>query len=67
MSRKLLTVAALAVCALPLATARAQLGYGVSARLSAHTGSLGNSVDVGYNVNGKTPVKDKLQHGSVRV
>jgi hypothetical protein len=50
MSRKLLTVAALAVFALPFATARAQLGYGVAAGLAAPTGNLKNSVDMGYNV-----------------
>ena len=52
MSRKLLTVAALAVIALPFSTARAQLGYGVAAGLAAPTGTLKNSVDMGYSVAG---------------
>lgn len=67
MSRKLLTVAALAVCALPFAAARAQLGYGVSAGLSAPTGSFGNSVDAGYNVSGMLTFSAPLAPVGLRV
>lgn len=54
MSRKLLTVAALAVFALPLATttAYAQMGYGVAAGLSAPMGTFGNGVSSGYHLTG---------------
>src|SRR5437016_3003139 len=51
MSRKLLTAAALAVFALPMA-AHAQMGYGVAAGLSAATGDFGKLVDAGYHVTG---------------
>lgn len=52
MSRKLLTFTALAVFALPFATAHAQLGFGAAAGLSAPTGDFGKSVDAGYHVTG---------------
>src|SRR5258708_26114785 len=50
MSRKLLTVAALTLLALPVATSHAQLGYGVAAGLSAPTGEFGTSVHAGYQL-----------------
>jgi hypothetical protein len=52
MSRKLLMVAALAAIALPVATARAQMGFGAAAGLSAPMGSFKDAVDAGYHVTG---------------
>lgn len=52
MSRKLLTAAALAVLAFPAATARAQIGYGVAAGLSAPTGDFGKTNEAGYHLTG---------------
>jgi hypothetical protein len=52
MSRKLLMVAALAVIALPVATAHAQMGFGAAAGLSAPMGDFKNGVDAGYHVTG---------------
>ena len=52
MSRKLLMVAALAVIALPVATAQAQLGFGAAAGLSAPMGDFKDAVDAGYHLTG---------------
>jgi opacity protein-like surface antigen len=52
MSRKLLMVAALAVVALPVATAQAQVGFGVAAGLSAPMGDFKDAVDAGYHLTG---------------
>jgi hypothetical protein len=52
MSRKLLMVAALAVIALPVATAQAQLGFGAAAGLSAPMGDFKDGVDMGYHLTG---------------
>ena len=52
MSQKLLMVATLAVMALPVATARAQMGFGAAAGLSAPMGTFKDAVDAGYHVTG---------------
>ena len=52
MSRKLLTFTALAVFALPFATAHAQLGFGAAAGLSAPMSDFKNTSDVGYHLTG---------------
>jgi hypothetical protein len=52
MSRKLLTAAALGVLALPVASAHAQVGFGVAAGLSSPSSDLGKSVDAGYHATG---------------
>jgi hypothetical protein len=52
MSRKLLMVAALAVLTLPVAQARAQLGFGAAAGLSAPMGDFKKGSDAGYHVTG---------------
>ena len=67
MSRKLMTVAALAAFAIPAAAAHAQMGYGVSAGLSAPTGTTGNSVDAGFNVNAMLTFAAPLSPFGVRV
>jgi len=56
MSWKLLTAAALAACALPAATARAQIKYGLAGGLSAPEGDFGRGVDGGYHVTGLVAV-----------
>jgi hypothetical protein len=69
MSRKLLTVAALAVFALPLATtaAHAQMGYGVAAGLSAPMGDFGKLVDAGYHATGMLTFSAPLAPVGLRV
>lgn len=52
MSRKLQLAAALAVLALPVVTARAQIGLGVAAGASAPMGDFGKAVESGYHVTG---------------
>jgi hypothetical protein len=52
MSRKMLMVAALAVIALPVATAQAQIGFGAAAGLSAPMGDFKDVVDAGYHLTG---------------
>jgi hypothetical protein len=60
MSRKLSIVAAVAAFALPVATAHAQLGFGVAAGLSSPTGDFGKAVDAGYHVTGLVNVSAPL-------
>ncbi len=67
MSRKLLTVAALTLLALPVATSHAQLGYGVAAGLSAPTGDFGKSVDAGYHLTGIVTFSAPLAPVGLRV
>jgi hypothetical protein len=52
MLRPLTFFATLAVLALPVAGANAQIGFGVSAGLSQPVGNLGDAVDAGYNLTG---------------
>lgn len=52
MSRKLFTVAALAVFALPLSVAHAQLGFGAAAGLSAPMGDFKDAFGSGYHLTG---------------
>jgi len=66
MSRKLLT-AALAVLALPVATAQAQMHYGVAAGLSAPEGDFGKVADAGYHVTGLVTVSAPLAPVGLRV
>jgi hypothetical protein len=52
MSRKLLMVAALAVIALPVASAQAQLGFGAAAGLSVPLGDFADVASSGYHLTG---------------
>ncbi len=60
MSRKLFTVAALAVFALPLSVANAQVGFGVSAGLTQPMGTFKDAVNSGYNVSGLVNISAPL-------
>ena len=66
MSRKLLVVAAIAAFALPVATAQAQMGFGVAAGLSAPMGDFKDAVDMGYHVTGLVHVGAPLAPVSFR-
>src|SRR4051794_36104086 len=59
MSRKLLTVVALAVFTIP-AAAHAQLGFGAAAGLSSPMGDFGKGSDAGYHLTGIVSVSAPL-------
>jgi hypothetical protein len=67
MSRKLLTVAVLMVFAVPVATAEAQIGYGVAAGLSVPTGDFGKVADAGYHLTGLVTFSAPLAPVGLRV
>lgn len=52
MTRKLLMAAVLAAIVLPVATAHAQIGFGVAGGISAPLGDLSNVAESGYHVTG---------------
>ena len=60
MSRKLFAVAALAVFALPMSAAHAQVGFGAAAGLSAPMGTFKDAVNSGYHVTGLVNVSAPL-------
>lgn len=67
MSRKLLSAVTLAVLAFPIATAQAQLHYGIAGGLSAPVGDFGDAVDAGYHLTGLLSLSVPLAPVGLRV
>lgn len=67
MSWKLLTAAAIAAFALPVSTARAQIGLGLAAGLSVPQGDFGKVAESGYHVTGLIAVGAPLIPVGLRV